>query len=128
MTNFFSKCSKCINMHQNASKCMQNEMCKCFVHENIKKWVYIAFKGAKISKLLFTICIRTPSSKKKTLISSIVCKENRSKSFHTYLIEIHIILKTRHIMTKIYFADLKYPHLYQNLIWSVPILRGRLLE
>ena len=62
MTNFFSKCSECINMHQNASKCVQNEMCKCFVHENIKKWVYIAFKGAKISKILATLCDGRPCS------------------------------------------------------------------
>ena len=68
---FCSKCSECINMHQNASKCVQNEMCKCFVHENIKKWVYIAFKGAKISKLLFTICIRTPSITSKFLLIKI---------------------------------------------------------
>ena len=60
MINFFSKCSECINMHQNASKCVQNEMCKCFVHENIKKWVYIAFKGAKISKILVTLCDGRP--------------------------------------------------------------------
>ena len=60
MTNFFSKCSECINMHQNASKCVQNEMCKCFVHENIKKWVYIAFKGAKISKIHLPLCDGRP--------------------------------------------------------------------
>ena len=47
-------------MHQNASECVQNEMYKCFVHGNIKKWVYIAFKGAKISKILFTLCDGRP--------------------------------------------------------------------
>ena len=61
--------SICIRMHQNASECVQNEMCKCFVHENIKKWVYIAFKGAKISKILATLCDGRPcmSLKKQTL-------------------------------------------------------------
>ena len=41
-----SQSGKCISqilansnviMHQNASKCMQNELCKCFVHEIIKE-------------------------------------------------------------------------------------------
>ena len=41
---FFSKCSECINTHPNASKCMQNELCKCFVQENIKEVVFITFK------------------------------------------------------------------------------------
>ena len=62
---FFSKCSECINMHQNASKCVQNEMCKCFVHENIKKWFYIAFKGAKICKILATLCDGRPCRHRK---------------------------------------------------------------
>ena len=39
-----SKCSECINMHRNASKCMQNELCKCFVHELVKEVVFITFK------------------------------------------------------------------------------------
>ena len=51
MTNFVCKCSECINMHQNTSKCMQNELCKGFVHETIKEVVFIAFKGAKIGYL-----------------------------------------------------------------------------
>ena len=48
---FFCKCSECINMHHNASKCMQNELCKCFVHEMIKKVVLITFEGAKINEI-----------------------------------------------------------------------------
>ena len=40
---FFSKCSECINMHQNVSKCMQNELCKCFVYEILiwKKSIFL---------------------------------------------------------------------------------------
>ena len=40
-STFTSESSKCINMHQSASKCMQNELCKCFVHEIIKEVVSI---------------------------------------------------------------------------------------
>ena len=42
-STFTSECSKCINMHQNTSKCMQNELCKGFVHEIIKELVFIEF-------------------------------------------------------------------------------------
>ena len=57
---FFSKCSECINTHQNASKCMQNELCKCFVQENIKEVVFITFKWAKIDELLVSLCDGRP--------------------------------------------------------------------
>ena len=42
-------------MHQNASKCMQNELCKGFVHEIIKELVLITFKGAKIDEIHFPL-------------------------------------------------------------------------
>ena len=42
-------------MHQNASKCMQNELCKGFVHETIKELVLITFKGAKIDEIHFPL-------------------------------------------------------------------------
>ena len=38
-------------MHQNASKCMQNELCKGFVHEINKELVLITSKGAKINEI-----------------------------------------------------------------------------
>ena len=60
MANIFSKCSECINTHQNASKCMQNELCKCFVQENIKEVVFITFKWAKIDELLVSLCDGRP--------------------------------------------------------------------
>ena len=44
MTKFFSMCSECINMQQNVSKCFQNEFSKFFVHEIIKKVIFITFK------------------------------------------------------------------------------------
>ena len=47
-------------MHQNASKCMQNELCKCFVHEIIKEVVFITFKQAKIDELLVALCDGRP--------------------------------------------------------------------
>ena len=59
---FFSKCSECINMHQNVSKCMQNELCKCFVHEIIKKVVLITFKGTKIHEIHLPLYGGTPCS------------------------------------------------------------------
>ena len=59
-STFCSKCSECINMHQNASKCMQNELCKCFMHEIIKEGVFIRFKGAKIKELLVALCDGRP--------------------------------------------------------------------
>ena len=57
---FISKCSECINMHQNVSKCMQNELCKCFVQENIKEVVFITFQKAKIEELLVSLCDGRP--------------------------------------------------------------------
>ena len=57
---FFLKCSECINMHQNASKCMQNELCKCFVYEIVKEVVFIAFKHTKIDELLVALCDGRP--------------------------------------------------------------------
>ena len=42
-STFCSKPSQCINMHQNASKCMQNELCKCFVLKIIKEVDFITF-------------------------------------------------------------------------------------
>ena len=47
-------------MHQNASKCMHNELCKCFVHEIIKEVVFITFKQAKIDELLVALCDGRP--------------------------------------------------------------------
>ena len=47
-------------MHQNASKCMQNELCKCFVHEIIKEVVFTTFKQAKIDELLVALCDGRP--------------------------------------------------------------------
>ena len=38
---------------QNASKCMQNELCKWFVHEIIKEVVFITFEYDKIYDLQF---------------------------------------------------------------------------
>ena len=49
-------------MHQNASKCMQNELCKCFVHEIIKKVVVITFTGAKINEIHLPLYGGTPCS------------------------------------------------------------------
>ena len=43
-------------MRQYASKCMQNELCKCFVHEiNYERSVFIKFKWAKIDELLLSL-------------------------------------------------------------------------
>ena len=42
--SFFSNYSEYVNMRQNASKCMQNELCKSFVHEIIKELVLISFE------------------------------------------------------------------------------------
>ena len=53
MTNFFLSA-------QNASKCMQNELCKGFVHEIIKELVFITFKGAKINEIHFPLYGGTP--------------------------------------------------------------------
>ena len=63
---FFSKCSEYINMHQNASKCMQNELCKGFVHEIIKELVLITFKGAKIDEIHFPLYGGSPCSNAQT--------------------------------------------------------------
>ena len=60
MANNFYKCSECISTHQNASKCMQNELCKCFVHKIIKEVDFITFKWAKIDELLVSLCDGRP--------------------------------------------------------------------
>ena len=49
-------------MHQNASECMQNELCKCFAHEIIKEMVFIIFKEAGIEELLVALCDGRPCS------------------------------------------------------------------
>ena len=59
-STFTSECSKCINMHQNTSKCMQNELCKGFVHEIIKEMFFTKFKGAKINEIHFPLYDGTP--------------------------------------------------------------------
>ena len=56
----FSECPGCINMCQKASKCKQNELCKCFVHEIIKEVVFITLKQAKIDELLLALCDGRP--------------------------------------------------------------------
>ena len=51
-STFISKCSKCINMHQNASECMQNELCRGFVHEMIKELFLLYLKWPKLTKYI----------------------------------------------------------------------------
>ena len=63
---FTSECSKCINMHQNTSKCMQNELCKGFVHEIIKEMFFTKFKGAKINEIHLPLYGGTPCTIKFT--------------------------------------------------------------
>ena len=60
ITYFFSKCPGCFNMSQKASKCIQNELCKCFVHEIIKEVVFISYKRAKINEIHLTLCDGKP--------------------------------------------------------------------
>ena len=57
---FCSKPSECINMHQNASKCMQNELCKCFVHGIIQNVILITSKGSKIIEIHLPLYGGTP--------------------------------------------------------------------
>ena len=59
-STFISNCSKCIDMHQNASECMQNELCKDSVHEMIKELFFITFKGAKIIEIHLPLYGSTP--------------------------------------------------------------------
>ena len=59
-STFSCKCSGCIKMHHNASKCMQNELCKGFVHEIIKEGVFITFKGAIIDEIHLPLYGGTP--------------------------------------------------------------------
>ena len=47
-------------MHENASKCMQNELCKGFVHKIIKEVHFITFKGAKINEIHLPLYGGTP--------------------------------------------------------------------
>ena len=47
-------------MHQYVSKCIQNELCKCFVHEITIEVVFITFKVAKIDELLVSLCDGRP--------------------------------------------------------------------
>ena len=53
---FFFKCSECVNMHHSASKCMQNELYKPFVHESIKEVIFTSFLFGKICDLYLTLC------------------------------------------------------------------------
>ena len=47
-------------MYQNASKCIQNELCKCFIHEITKDVVFITFKVTKIDELLLSLRFGRP--------------------------------------------------------------------
>ena len=47
-------------MHENASKCMQNELCKGFMHKIIQKVHFIIFKGAKINEIHLPLYGGTP--------------------------------------------------------------------
>ena len=83
-------------MHHDASKCMQNELCKCFVHEIIKKVVLITFKGAKINEIHLPLYGGTPCISgqkvsilvKKALIfiADIIKKYCQFQNFNTYMI------------------------------------------
>ena len=103
-------------MHQNASECVQNEMCKCFVHENIKKWVYIAFKGAKISKILATLCDGRPCRhiKRKILLASLFILFSRFVGNFALIIGCYLksIMKTKIIGE--YFLYLLLEHQTPN--------------
>ena len=59
-STFTSECSKCINMHQNTSKCMQNELCKGFVHEIIKEMFLLNLKGPKLTKYIYLFMVVHP--------------------------------------------------------------------
>ena len=39
----------CVNMHQNISKCIQNELCKCFVHKIIKEVFLLNLNALKLT-------------------------------------------------------------------------------
>ena len=78
-STFTSKCSKCINMHQNTSKCMQNELCKGFVHEINKELVLITSKGAKINEIHLPLYGGTPCS-----CIDLAKQFARSKTFHIF--------------------------------------------
>ena len=39
---------------------MQNELCKCFVHEIIKEMVFISYKRAKIDEIHLALCDGKP--------------------------------------------------------------------
>ena len=47
-------------MHQSASKCMQNELCKGIVHEIDKELVLITSKGVKINEIHLPLYGGTP--------------------------------------------------------------------
>ena len=59
-STFTSECSKCIKMHQNTSKCMQNELCKGFVYEIIKEAVLLHFKRLKLKNYLWLFVMEDP--------------------------------------------------------------------
>ena len=58
LTIFLAKIALFARSAQNASKCIQNELSKCFVHEIIKEVVFITFKVAKIDELLLSLRCR----------------------------------------------------------------------
>ena len=96
-STFCSKCSECVNMHQNAPKCVQNEMCKCFMHEIIKEVVFITYRLVKLTifhaKIGYfvpsaqnaSICIRMHQNVCRMKCANVLCTKISKNGFILHL-------------------------------------------
>ena len=116
MTNFFSKCSECINMHQNASKCMQNELCKCFVHEIIKQVVFITYRLVKLTIFHAKIGYFVPSAQNASICIRMhqnVCRMKCANVLCTKISKIGFILHLKGLKSAKYICHF----VMENPVW-----------
>ena len=84
-------------MHQNASKCKQNERCKCFVHKIIKQVVFITYRLVKLTifhaKIGYfvpsaqnaSICIRMHQNVCRMKCANVLCTKISKNGFILHL-------------------------------------------
>ena len=89
--------SKCIKVHENASKCKQKELCKCFVHKIIKQVVFITYRLVKLTifhaKIGYfvpsaqnaSICIRMHQNVCRMKCANVLCTKISKNGFILHL-------------------------------------------
>ena len=105
LSTFCSKCSEWENMRQNASKCTQNELCKCFMHKIFKEVVFILQNRLKLTIFLAKIAHFVLSNQNTSICIRIhqnVCRMNCANVLCTKLPKKWILLHFNRLKLKNY--------------------------